>query len=228
MTYNRRVLLLGTIAFLTATGVMLPVRTASADLIVELGSVLNGAAPSETGLPWLTAEFRAASQPGMVTLTLRSHLDNPSQFITQLAFNVAPAIDPASITITQTSGSPVEKITAGKQDAQEIHGTGNLGRGFDFLLNWPSSSERRFGGTDVATFALNASNLTPEDFNYSNASQNADFAAKVQGIPGNTSGVIKDSETLHIQPVPEPATLVLLGTVGMLLAIVGLLRFIKR
>ena len=69
----------------------------------ELGTVLGGDTPTSTA-PWLTVTF-TDSLAGQVTLTLQSHLDSASEFFGEVAFNLDPAFDPASLSFVQLSGS---------------------------------------------------------------------------------------------------------------------------
>jgi hypothetical protein len=173
----------------------------------QLGSVLNGSPPSSSG-PWLTATFTSLF-PGTVSLTLESHLDVPSEYIADFAFNLNPSLSPAGLTFTQTAGAPNSQIlqpTGG--DTVTLPGGGSSGKGFDILISWPSGGgSTRFDGSQICTFNISGpSTLTPQDFLFYNSINGQDgpaiLAAHIQGIPviggGTTSSAI-------IQTVPEPA-----------------------
>jgi hypothetical protein len=193
---------------------ILLVPTQAKALSFTLNTTFNGAPPTSTP-PYLTAVFANAGA-NTVTLTLTSSLETPSEFISDVAFNVNPSIIPNSLTITEGShsGSGPATIDAAAQDAQKLKGGGSAGFGFDVNISFPpdAPSSNRFDDSDVAVFTLTGTGLTENDFNFTNTgSADAHIAAHIQGIPVGDSGAVKDGPP-STQVVPEPSTWLLLIT----------------
>jgi hypothetical protein len=183
---------------------------------------LEGATPASSA-PWLTATFQNIS--GGVQLTLTSVLDVPSEFITEVLFNVNPAIRPSNLAITTDANAPVAPtIRHTRQDVQNGTGGGGLTRGFDILIKWGppfSNGPNRFNGTDVDTFKFLLPGLTESDFDYANEG-GVKMTAKIQGIPGDRSGHIYNTT-----PVPEPATWIA-GALALLPFGASLIRRLRK
>jgi len=187
-------------------------------LSFTLDTVLNGTGPTSAS-PWLLATF-ANNGANTVTLTLTSSLEVASEFISAVAFNVAPGIVPSSLSIVQNPvAAPIPtSILHTTGNAQNLTGGGSAGFGFDVQIAWgtagPPSNAARFNNTDVVSFTLTRTGLTENDFNFTNTgSAAAHLAAHVQGIPvaggGTISGAIQDDPPTI---VPEPGTWLLMAT----------------
>ncbi len=191
--------------------------------VIQLGTVLNGAAPSSNP-PWLTATFGTIF-PGTVSLTLELHLTTASEFIGEIGLNLRPGISPASLVFSQNSGPSYTTVNLpSAENSVNLPGGGSQGAGFDMLINWPGggSSQVRFDAQDVVSLTITGpSTLSAEDFLFYNSVGGKDgpaiIGAHVQGIPlsggGTTSAAI-------MQTIPEPASgaLLLGGLLAVLLA----------
>lgn len=188
----------------------------------ELGGVFTGAKPTSSA-PWLTASFSDNGGSGSVTLTLTASLDFSGEFISQVVFNVNPAITPGSLTINQIQGTGATfKKTS--QDAQQVDGA--AGMGFDVLIALPTvggPNNSRFDNNDVLTFTITGGGITASSFAWLSMGGSPNYvAAHVQGIPleggGTTSG--------FIGTVPIPPAVWLLGS--GLLGLIGIRRRFRR
>jgi len=199
----------------------LAARPARAALIFSLGDTFNGVTPSSTP-PYLTAKFEDTGTTDQVQLTLTASLNVSTEFIGDVTFNVDPTIVPSSLTIVQSpivnpSPSSYDKTT---QNAQQVTGGGNPGKNFDVKINWSTAAGvGRFDGTDMVMLLITGSGIDENSFKFANA-DGWYMAAHVQGVPdlnnpGQTAsgavGTKPISTTGDLVPVPEPATLGLIG-----------------
>ncbi len=159
------------IAAITAAAVLCPL-SARATLVFSLSTTFSGPSPTSTP-PYLTADF-ATVVPGIVALSLTSSLETPSEFFSEVAFNVSPTITPGSLTITPFVGNsgftnPLAHNTT--DNAQNLPGGGAQGSGFDVMLSFSTGlPATRFNGTDVANFLITGvPTLTEHDFNFVNS-----------------------------------------------------------
>jgi hypothetical protein len=211
---SRRLAQACTMAAITAATVLCPVdANATPSLTFVLDTTFNGATPTSTP-PYLTATF-ATVTPGTVALSLTSSLETASEFISQVAFNVSPAITPSSLTIAPfvgNSGFTNPTVLATTDNAQNLPGGGAQAFGFDVLLSFSTAgAATRFNDSDIAQFLITGiPTLTENDFNFTNSADALFIAAHVQGIPvlggGTTSGAVTTAA------IPEPASLALLGS----------------
>ena len=208
---------------------------ASAALTYKLNSSVLGKTPTSTG-PWLTAVFNnvldSQNVPTSVSLTLTASLNVGSEYISEVAFNINPAIDPQTLSvINDTLADPrVSSLGIAGQDGQNLTGGGIKGRGFDIKINWSTSALsngiRRFNSTDVEQFTFFLDGLTESDFGYANSS-GLYMAARVAGIPylaTTSSGTISGIPDLSPPvPVPESSTF-FAGTLLVLSTMIQVLR----
>jgi hypothetical protein len=208
--------ILGTAALALALAAM-PAQAST--MTVQLSTSFNGTAPTSTP-PWLTAVFTDIS--GGVQLDLMSGLEVPSEFISEVTFNVTESLW-TSLNWVRVSGPPVPVISW-SSNLMNLTGGGAAGFGFDIRVNFETAANLdRFDGADVVRLNI-LSNLpmTVSDFNLTNTgSAQAIMGAHIQGIPaGTTSGAIKNT-------VPDGGmTLTLLG--GVLMGLGGLRRLFRR
>ena len=215
---------------------LVPAQGAEAGSIsYTLNTVFNNGPSPTSSSPWLTAEFTDVDSNNdtvfdYVALTLTASLEVASEFIDEVTFNVKPGVTPSSVTVTNTTlGNPiVTSIVGTTQNAQNLTGGGNDGKGFDFKISWETSNSqggvKRFNGVDVESFTFALTGLLSSDFDYTNTGgANAHMAAHVQGIPGSTgsqSTAIKDGDSPFTVP-DGGSTMTLLGSA---LLAVGMLR----
>src|ERR1043166_7794386 len=68
---------------------------ARADLVLNFNDIALGASP-DGAAPWLTADFRTV-KPGQVSLTLTSHFQSPSEFLSEVFFNTSQSSLPGAL-----------------------------------------------------------------------------------------------------------------------------------
>lgn len=164
----------------------------------DFGTIVSGSAPS--GSAWATLTI-SDNGPDNVLIRLDHNATSAAgQFITDLWFNLAPFTS-----VSQSNEAPANKFNgfAASQD-----GVGSAGVSFD--LNQSFKTSNAGGGADrlkpgeFVTFELSGSGLNAADFN-SLSQGNGEYYAMIhlQGIPGGQS--------VKLAPVPEPATMGVLG-----------------
>ena len=181
----------------------------------------GGASPQGTS-PWLRATF---SNEGLGSNQVKLTLETPglvgNEFVTKWLFNVDPAFDPIGLVFSHQGGlapsnidPDADKVNPGKFDlgiyfptANDAPGRFTGGQSSELLIEW-------FGGGPLGPIGPDSPpplTLLPESFLFV-AAGNRDLltGAHVQGIavPPGSGWVTGGPET----PVPEPATLVLIGS----------------
>jgi hypothetical protein len=219
MRLSRTAWLLGaaSLATLVAAG-----GAQAATLTYNLSIEFSGGTPPAGPAPWLTATFDDTADAGganSVRLPMSTAGLTGQEFVDQWAFNLNPGIDVENLTFA-TVGTPSAQLTSIQTD---VDGHKADGDGyFDILFDWQNGPPGvRFGAgqTFVVDITNTAGALTVADFDFLSApgdSQNSPgpftTAAHVQaiGTAAEGSGWIAPGSNGET-PVPEPATLSLLG-----------------
>lgn len=202
-------------------GILLIPYQATATIInFDLNLEFSGATPPAGDTPWLTAVFNDYDSPGTVEMTLSANNLVEDEYVNSWYFNLDPTLDLTLLNITQVSGASASIFLA--TDQYKADGVGGY---FDLLLDFPQDVNDRFisGGVAIITFELNG--ITAESFNFLSTPDNAPYgylsAAHVGGIgiDDEYSGWIATTTA----PVPEPGTLILIGS-----GLIGMAGFRKK
>ncbi len=224
-------ILLHNIFFVTVVTIILGLAAgnAGADLSYDLKYVLNGNTSIDPA-DWLTVSFSNAGTTGQVLVAITSNMPVAAYYISNVAFNVDPSVlltgGSLSYGSLGKSGSfQTPSITIG-ENTQNVPGGGNLGKGFDVMVNFASNdgTNTRFGYNtsgvqdDALSFILqgydkNGTAITENSFYpffnspSPDAQPHSNVGAHVAGLPGSTSSLIS-----NVSNVPIPHSVWLLGS----------------
>lgn len=184
-------------------------------LIFELNYEFSGGTPPSGLPPWLTATFDDSVGPDKVRLTMSASGLTDPEFVDGQGwlFNLNPALNPTALSFSYISGNDADSIFK-EVNAFKADGDGY----FDIQFSWdPKPDSRLTAGQTVVYDISGITGLVASDFNfYSYPSGGAGIyhtAAHVQGIgPDDLSGWIGDGVGAPPQKVPEPTTLLLIGS----------------
>ena len=148
------------------------------------------------------------------------------EFITKVLMNLDPNIDPADLSIVFHASSDAG-ITAGNVSITIAEdGAGGEGFfGFDISWDFANQPGSRFDNSDTVTFGVNcdgpscAGNFSTSSFNFTEQSNQGNSGAgtfricvRVQGVGDGGEGSDKVCGTPGSDQVPEPGSLLLIGT----------------
>jgi len=204
--------------FISCLAITLAVSGYAATFTYGLDFSYEGSEPQGT-TPWLMATFTDIIDPVTTLPAVQLKMDATDlvadQFVRSWYFNVDETIPLLSIIFTYdpTSSGPAAGISRGQNDQNA--GSAVSGSGFDIAFNFETRNDDngafRFDGGETVIYSITGSGLDAASFNLFNepVDQPGNFysAARIQNGDG---GYIAAREE-GLQPIPESATLLLLG-----------------
>jgi hypothetical protein len=163
--------------------------------------------------PWLTADITDVT--GGVRITMSTSGLTGTEFVSGWYFNW----DFNAADLEENGIDYVEEFSTGPAasggiafNTDGLNAGGVMGHGFDILFSFPTRSDNRFEANEVVTYDFFGDGLTASDFDFLNTAGNFYSAAHVQAIngtiyPNDDSGWIGATTA-----IPEPATIILIGT----------------
>jgi hypothetical protein len=190
----------GLCIFATLVGVY---SSAHATLTWDFTDVVTGDQPQGSSWATLTIENTGVDQVGF-TLSHNNTSQAP-QFITELWMNMSDI--PANLAASYSA--PITSISWGQ------NGTNNAGHRWDLNVDLATNNGNRLDVGDSVSWTMTGTGLDEQDFNTfsSPQGQNTPLLGMIhlQGIPGGGSVKLSAVDITSNQPVPEPATLAVLG-----------------
>jgi hypothetical protein len=195
---------------------------ASAELVLNLGTVTNGTGPS-TGSNWVQLKFDDHSDnntiaAGDVKLTITVSGTPSGIFTDSLGFNVTPT-SLLNLTFTHESGPSVELQSGNPHIVQSATGTypgsgnqlGDVGLYNIAMYYTTANNSGRLNATNGPSVYLLSASSALSDSSFDVKSHPAHSggatyyaAAHLMGYtPGNSSGIV----ATNVNPVPEPSTI---------------------
>jgi hypothetical protein len=173
----------------------------------QLNQVYSGTSPAGS-TPWLEARFEDVGglNSGEVKLTLDASRLTANEFVGEWCFNLSPSYNSPIFIIPDTG--VLQPIVQNNYKA---------GPAFDFDIDFVFVGEKNnspiLAGQTVSFILSGGPDLDATDFNFTNGSGPYYSAAHVQsiGLNGDSGWIGADGKIPPPSPVPEPATMLLLG-----------------
>jgi hypothetical protein len=181
-----------------------------------------GAVSPDGQAPWATSVFDDGGSAGSVTLTMSVAARVNLADVTQMYFNLDPALDPNSLSFLRISGiGPTAANTSIQTGVDNFQADGD-GQ-YDILFDFPpppGQQAARFNASDDLVYTIMGTGITADSFNF--------FATPAGGF-GPYLSVARFQDTGPLQEdsdwvgaVPVPAAVWLFGS--GLLGLVGIAR----
>lgn len=196
-------------------GLAVAPAASAAVVTFNLSTEFSGGQAPQGPAPWATATFDDTADAGganSVRLTMTTGGLVDEEFLSAWYFNFDPSLDPSLLTFTPISSDATVNSVAGQTNTFKADGDGLYDILFDFA---PPGSDRFTAGETVVYDISYISPINASSFDFDSEPDGGHgpftTAVHVQGIGegGEGSGWIApgNGET----PIPEPATLSLLG-----------------
>jgi len=182
-----------------------------------------GAVSPDGPAPWATAVFDDGGSLGSVTLTMSVAASVNLAAVTEMYFNLDPALDPTSLLFARTDGTGPTAANTSIQtgvDNFQADGDGQYDILFDFPPP-PGQQAARFNAGEFVTYDITGiGSLTADDFNFF-ATPGGGFGPYLSVARFQSTGPDQEGSD-WVGAVPVPAAVWLFGS--GLLGLVGVAR----